>query len=191
MLQFALKVIGVWMCCAGLALAQSFDELVQDAEAKLRSKDAAAALPLADAAVAKSPERWDGHFVRAIALLSLGRASDALVSAEAAAARAPADRKEAVQKLVERCRPSGGGQRAVLVLREAEAAQKEGLDDLAARKFAEAYEFDATQTGAALRAAGLYVTLEQFAAAVKLLKALSGSADDSVREKARDLAEKV
>ncbi len=191
MLQFALKLVVAVLCCAGLALAQSFEELVQDAEAKLRSKDAAAALPLADAAVKLSPERWDGHFVRAIALLSLGRANDALASAEAAAARAPADRKEAVQKLVERCRPSGGGQRASLVLREAEAAQKEGLDDLAARKFAEAYELDATQTSAALKAAGLYVTLEQFAAAVKLLKVLGESADEAVRTKARDLAEKI
>jgi hypothetical protein len=191
MLQFALKVVVAVLCCAGLALAQSFEELVQNAEAKLRAKDTAAALPLADAAVKLSPERWDGHFVRAIALLSLGRASDALASAEAAAARAPADRKEAVQKLVERCRPSGGGQRASLVLREAEAAQKEGLDDLAARKFAEAYELDATQTSAALKAAGLYVTLEQFAAAGKLLKVLSESADEAVRTKARDLAEKI
>jgi tetratricopeptide (TPR) repeat protein len=191
MLKFVLKVVFALLCCAGSGFAQSVDELVRDAESKLRAKDAAAALQLAEAAVKQSPERWDGHFVRAIALLSLGRASDALASAEAAAVRAPADRKEAVQKLIDRCKPSDGTQRAALLVREAEAAMKEGLDDLAARKFAGAFELDNSQAQAGLKAAGLWVALEQYSAAGKMLKPLRDSADEAVRKKATELTEKI
>jgi thioredoxin-like negative regulator of GroEL len=174
-----------------VARGQSFDELLDQAEKKLRAEDASAALQLVDAALRLDGERWDGHYLRAVALLSLRRFSEAESSAEAALSRAPAAGKDSVQKLLERVRAGNGSGKVPELLREAEAAQKEGLNALAARKYAEAYALDSTQGAAGLKAAALYLLLEEYAAAGKLLASLKGASDAALREEASRLQEQL
>ncbi|MCU0863058.1 MAG: SUMF1/EgtB/PvdO family nonheme iron enzyme [Planctomycetes bacterium] len=186
-------VCWLWLCVGALS-AQSFDELLGQAETKLRAKDAAGALPLLDAAMAQDGKRWDGHYVKAVALLSLGRAGEAVSAAEGAMALAPAEHKVVVERLLARARamaaPPTTGQ-VTEMLREAEAAQREGMRALAAKKFAAAFAADPGQARAGLKAAALYFLLEEHGEASRLLRRLRETSDEAVRQEAVQMLEQL
>ena len=190
--RFALAAL---TCLAGWLPAQSFEELLGQAEARLRAGDAAAALPLLDAALAKDVGRWDGHYVKAVALLSLGRAADAVPCAEAARSRAPAEQQPVVERLLQRARSLAGAPPAVgaaaTLLQEAEVAQRDGMRASAAKKFAAAFELDPTLARAGLKAASLYFLLEEHGAASRLLARLRSCDDATVRDESAQMYEQL
>jgi tetratricopeptide (TPR) repeat protein len=182
-------------CLAGWLPAQSYEDLLAQAEARLRAGDAAAALPLLESALAKDVGRWDGHYVKAVALLSLSRAAEAVPCAEAALSRAPAEQRPVVERLLQRARSLAGAPPAVgaaaTLLQEAEAAQRDGMRASAAKKFAAAFELDPTLARAGLKAASLYFLLEEHGAASRLLARLRSCDDATVRDESAQMYEQL
>ena len=171
----------LFLLVASLLPAQTFDELYQKAYASAQGNQAAAALPIVEQAIAKDGNRWEGHYLRGLLLLSLGRQADALASAQQAAAKAPADQQSQVGKLLDRCKaaaapaapaPSANSAKAAALVQEGQAARKENKRALAARKFAEAYAADPAQALAGLDAAVTFLQLEDQAEALRLLRRL-------------------
>ncbi len=79
---------------------QQFQDLLTRGQTALRAGDAAMALSSADSAIEAESERWEGHYLRGLALLQLGRLEDGRVSAVQAMLCAPADKAGDVERLL-------------------------------------------------------------------------------------------
>jgi formylglycine-generating enzyme required for sulfatase activity len=175
---------------------QSFDELYGQAEVLFSANNVASALPLAESAIAKDGARWEGPYLRAEILLELGRIADAFASAKLAIEKAPDAQKPKVEDLLGRVMVAasavgGASPSAQQRIVEGEVALKNSLKALAAEKFAAAFDADATQVVFGLRAAVIYLSLDETAEALNLLRSLVKCWDPKVVAQAKVLLDQL
>jgi tetratricopeptide (TPR) repeat protein len=166
------------LACAGEAIAQrrSYEGRVAKARSFLAQRDYPGAEAQARSAIKTDPERWEAHEVLGDALRFRADYEHAARAYDDAVARAPADRRERLQRERDRCSHDG-----VIAVRveDGNRASVAGQHALAASHFAEAFARAPQRTDVALLAAKAFLAANRPRQALTLLESVAPALGDT------------